>query len=350
MAARDGYQKHFQGQPELVLADFGLDQGWTSQTYYQRHLGDVEGDGKLDVVGIAFAGLMFSSDFSAPKLLDQGYFPNGNFITALADASGDGRIDLVDFSGLGFYQNYGFGFNSSGKTFGGRQYYLSDFGRDQGWLTQEETPRLMADVTGDGRADIIGFGNAGALVSLSGPANSFSPTINSYARPIIGIYDFGVWKGWDSYDRYYRAAADVNGDGKDDIIGFADAGVMVALSKGNGTFADPIFAIDDFGFEQGWSSQDKFPRLLGDVNGDDKADIVGIGIAGVYVSYGQSDGTFATPTLDYDENFTAAHGWTSNDLTPRMLADADGDGLLDLVGFGYAGVYVLSNLDGLPIG
>lgn len=70
MATNDGYQKHFRGQPEFVMADFGVDQGWTSQTYYQRHLGDVNGDGKLDVVGIAFAGLMLSYDFSAPKLVD----------------------------------------------------------------------------------------------------------------------------------------------------------------------------------------------------------------------------------------------------------------------------------------
>jgi hypothetical protein len=348
MAARDGYQKHFRGQPELVLADFGVDQGWASQTYYQRHLGDVNGDGKLDVVGIAFAGLMLSSDFSVPKLVNQAFFPNGNFVTALADTGADGLADLVYFDRDGFRANSGSkqitDYWSTGEI------KVQDFGRLQGWVTQEQTPRLFADVNGDGRDDVIGFGNAGALVSLAYLFDSRVPSYSTYGRPIMGIYDFGVWKGWDSYDRYYRAAADVNGDGKDDIIGFADAGVMVALSKGDGTFADPIFAIDNFGFDQGWSSQDKFPRLLGDVNGDDRADIVGIGIAGVYVSYGQSDGTFAAPTLDYDENFTAAHGWTSNDLTPRMLADADGDGLLDLVGFGYAGVYVLSNLNGLPIG
>lgn len=256
-------------------------------------------------------------------------------MTALADTSADGKPELVHFDKAGFHVG---------------DLKLQNFGRLQGWMTQEETPRVMADVNGDGRADVIGFGNAGALVSLGSNPDSRVPGWTTYSQPIVGIYDFSVWKGWDSWDRYYRAAADVNGDGKADIIGFADAGVMVALSKGDGTFADPIFAIDDFGYDQGWSSQDKFPRLLGDVNGDDRADIVGIGIAGVYISYGQSDGTFAAPTLDYDENFTAAHGWTSNDLTPRMLADADGDDLLDLVGFGYAGVYVLSNLNGLPIG
>lgn len=344
-----GYQKHFRGQPKLVLADFGVDQGWSSQTYYQRHLGDVNGDGKLDIVGIAFAGLMLSKGFTTPTLVNQAFFPNGNFVTALAYTGLDEFADLVYFNHDGFSVVNG-GSDITDYWYSGNL-KLQDFGRLQGWGTQEKTPRLFADVNGDGRDDIIGFGNAGALVSLAVPASApFYLPPSNYSPPIMGIFDFGVQQGWNSWNRYYRTVADVNGDGKADIIGFADAGVMVALSKGDGTFADPIFAIEDFGFDQGWSSQDKFPRLLGDVNGDGRADIVGIGIAGVYISYGQSDGTFAAPTLDYSENFTATHGWTSNDLTPRMLADADGDGLLDLVGFGYAGIYVLSNLNGLPTG
>lgn len=348
MATINSDQKHFWFEPQFVLADFGVDQGWTNQTLLQRHLGDVNGDGVIDIVGIGYAGLLFSSGFSAPKLIDQAYFPNGNFITALADASGDGRADLLDFSKPGFYQNYAVTFPN--EIFGGRQFFSNEFGRDQGWLTQEETPRLMADVNGDGRADIIGFGYAGTIVSLSYPYNRFVPTANDYAKPILGIADFGINQGWDSNNLYYRTAADVNGDGWDDIIGFGDGGVSVSLFKGNGTFADMIFALEDFGRDQGWSSQDEFPRLLGDVNGDGRADIVGIGIAGVYVAYGQSDGTFAMPKLDYNQNFTAAHGWTSNNVTPRMLADVDGNGLLDLVGFGYAGIYVLTNFDGFPPG
>ena len=34
----------------------------------------------------------------------------------------------------------------------------------------------------------------------------------------------------------------------------------------------------------GWSSQNIFPRFLADVSGDGKADLVGFGSNGVYVS------------------------------------------------------------------
>jgi hypothetical protein len=36
-----------------------------------------------------------------------------------------------------------------------------------GWQSQDKYPRTVADVNGDGMADIVGFGNAGAYVALS---------------------------------------------------------------------------------------------------------------------------------------------------------------------------------------
>jgi hypothetical protein len=45
--------------------------------------------------------------------------------------------------------------------------------------------------------------------------------------------------------------------------------------------------LDAFGaanFGGGWSSQDEFPRHLADLNGDGAADIIGFGIAGASIS------------------------------------------------------------------
>jgi hypothetical protein len=48
--------------------------------------------------------------------------------------------------------------------------------------------------------------------------------------------------------------------------------------------AAPTFELNAFGVNAGgWSSQDSYPRELADVNGDVRADIVGFGHAGVYV-------------------------------------------------------------------
>jgi hypothetical protein len=91
----------------------------------------------------------------------------------------------------------------------------------------------------------------------------------------------------------------------------------------------------------GWSSFDLYPRQLGDVNGDGRDDIVGFGRDAVFVSLGQSDGTFGAHFVAKDDTFTVKKGgWSSFDLYPRQLGDVNGDGRDDIVGFGQDAVFV----------
>jgi hypothetical protein len=128
----------------------------------------------------------------------------------------------------------------------------------------------MADVNGDHMADIVGFASGGVQVSLATGDGHF-------ASPVAGIQNYTVNAGeWVSQDLYPRQMADVNGDGMADIVGFAGGGVQVSLATGSGQFASPVAGIDNFALNAGgWTSQDQYPRLLGDVNGDHMADIVG---------------------------------------------------------------------------
>jgi hypothetical protein len=51
----------------------------------------------------------------------------------------------------------------------GAQLVLADFGCESGWQVDRH-PRFLADLTGNGGADIIGFGNRGVCVALgNGP-------------------------------------------------------------------------------------------------------------------------------------------------------------------------------------
>ena len=75
-----------------------------------------------------------------------------------------------------------------------------------------------------------------------------------------------------------RLLADVNGDGLADVVGFASSGALVPLATGGGHFVTATFATAQFGSNNsagGWTSQDQVPRLLADINGDGLADIVG---------------------------------------------------------------------------
>jgi hypothetical protein len=63
--------------------------------------------------------------------------------------------------------------------------------------------------------------------------------------------------------------------------------VFVAHGKSDGTFDQAVAAFDGFGADPsagGWTSFDTFPRLMGDVTGDHRADVVGFASNGVYVS------------------------------------------------------------------
>jgi hypothetical protein len=138
--------------------------------------------------------------------------------------------------------------------------------------------------------------------------------------------------------------ADVNGDGMADIVGFASAGVQVSLATGDGHFASPVAGIDNFAFNAGgWTSQDQYPRLLADVNGDHMADIIGFGHDGVAVSLATGNGHFASPVAG-TANFAPTGGWVSQNLYPRELGDVNGDGAADIIGFAHDGVLeALSN-------
>ena len=104
------------------------------------------------------------------------------------------------------------------------------------------------------------------------------------------------------------------------------------MSKIRGTFAPSKIASDSFTVNNTWVSQDLYPRHLADVNGDGRDDIVGFAQNAVYVSLGETDGTFA-PSKIASDSFTVNNTWVSQDLYPRHLADVNGDGRDDIVGF-----------------
>jgi len=212
-----------------------------------------------------------------------------------------------------------------------------------GWSSNDTYPRELADVNGDHKVDIVGFGYAGVYVALGNGDGSFGSASLKLAAFAPGA------GGWNSDDTYPRELADLNGDGMADIVGFGDRGVYVSLATGGGSFGPASLKLATFGASAGaggWSSDNLYPRELADVNGDHKIDIVGFGEAGVYVALGNGDGSFKPVVADL-HSFGAANsagGWISEDKYPRHLADVNNDGAADIVAFGYAGVYeALSN-------
>jgi phospholipase C len=138
------------------------------------------------------------------------------------------------------------------------------------------------------RGDIVGFADAGVWTALSNGDGTFQP-------PQFVIDGYDVQQGWQVSENP-RFVADITGDGKADVVGFGYAGVWTALSNGDGTFQPPQFVIADMGVQQGWQV-DLHPRFVADITGDGKADIVGFGNDGVWVALSNGDGTFQAPRL-----------------------------------------------------
>jgi hypothetical protein len=105
----------------------------------------------------------------------------------------------------------------------------------------EKHPRLLADLTGDGKADIVGFGQDGVFVALAHGDGSFAFT------PQLALGDFGFNQGW-RVENHPRFVVDVTGEGRADIVGFGEAGVLVSPALAGGTFRErPLFVIPNLG-------------------------------------------------------------------------------------------------------
>ncbi|MFK0174104.1 RICIN domain-containing protein [Streptomyces sp. NPDC090306] len=345
----------------LVLEQFGSDQdagGWKSAGagrfssgqpvgwagLGERFLADTSGTGQADIVGLKPAKGAVTSvgrgdgTFDDERLLH----PTAPSSTpqdlwTVADTAGDGRPNAVVLGADGIRLAR----RDEDGTFSpaGGEPVLAAFGHGEGaggWLADKH-PRLLADTTGDGRLDILGFHDDGVWISLQDDEGNF-------AEPLYILDDFGVDQGWSSAEEHPRFLLGTTAGEAADIVGFGPHGVVVARGRGDGTFEPAKLVLNDFGTTQGWTGS-KHLRFLTDVTGDGAPDIVGFGDEGVWVSHNTGDGQFEQARLvcrgfGYNDD---AGAWRVGHH-PRFLADITGDERVDIVGFGGPGVYVARNL------
>jgi hypothetical protein len=185
----------------------------------------------------------------------------------------------------------------------------------------------VADVNGDGRLDVLVTNNFGSVAVLLGNGDGS-------LRPAV-VYPLTEPQGESV------AVADVNGDGKPDLLASTATGqVNVLLGNGDGTFQPPVA----YGPGEGGcviSPGHDHSFALADVNHDHKPDLLVTCEAGRYVSLmlGNGDGTFQAQVL---LNLTAAPATVAT-------ADVNGDGNVDLLvatSSPSAAVVLLGNGDG----
>ncbi|KAH9028202.1 lectin 2, partial [Lactarius pseudohatsudake] len=281
----------FNAQSFLAIKDHGYNAGGLPIEEHVRLVGDVTGDGADDLVEFGEAGVLVSinngdNTFTSPVKLVLKNFGYGagdwrveKHIRFLADIRGVGRSDIVGFGDGGVIVSK----NDGNAKFNPVYVALKNFGYHTGWRVERHL-RFIGVTTGSGLPDIIGFGDNDVLIGRNNGDGTFAPpqaVINNFC------YDVGGWR----IEQHPRFIADLTGDGKVDVIGCGDAGVYASLNKGDGTFGPINLVVDNFGTGQGWWL-DKHPRFIADLTGDKRGDVIGFGEAGVYVAYNNGNGTF----------------------------------------------------------
>ncbi|RFZ81163.1 hypothetical protein D0Y60_24530, partial [Shinella sp. WSJ-2] len=261
--------------------------------------GDINGDGKLDLLAINI------SDNSVSVRLGDGagHFSSGadvsvgsnDFTMALGDVNGDGKLDMVT-GGAGVTLWLGDG---AGGFSDPTSVLSSGFGA------------VLADVNRDGKIDLLASTGTSIVVRLGDGAGSFSGS---------GSVSMG------SNLPSYFTVVDLNGDGKVDLLSQHNSSNLVSVRLGNGaggfsgttqlTFADRVSDI-----------------AVGDMNGDGKVDVVAANGGNVSVRLGDGAGNFSGST-----DISVA---TSIDVV--NLADVNRDGKLDILASYNGTTWVLLN-------
>ena len=327
------------GTKSLWLQDFGNDQSWRSYNQNPRHVADVNGDNKADIIGFASDGVYVSlsngSGFNSKTLWLADFASNQSWNSfdanprMLADVNGDNKADIIGFASDGVYVSL-----SNGNGFNSKTLWLADFASQQSWTSFDKNPRMIADVNGDNKADLVGFASDGVYVSLSDGQN--------FSAKQLWIADFAINQTWTTFNTNPRLLADVNGDNKADIVGFGHDGPYVALSDGS-AFQEKSLWLNDFGIGQTWYTQSVNPRMLGKLDRCHGLDLIGFSSTGTEVSL--SDKNQFSPRQHVLDDFGYNQTWYSFDVNPRVSADVNGDGLDDVIGFGAQGAWVSLAVD-----
>lgn len=351
--------------------NFATSQGWANADTL-RTLADFNGDGKADLIGFGN-----STVFAAASLGTTGQYTGGpSFspnLNALVDdfsiSQGYTQVNQRGVDYVGNFTNspanrystiwavgadglhYATAIDSAAGGITYTSFTVNNFGLAQGW-----TPTYAVDAVflsqNDPYASIVGFGDAGLWIGQQAfnPANSASP-----AYMAAGSQTLGGASGWDStLDiqtlRDYRGnVIDLNGDGISDFVGMGPNGLEYAFGQytAGTTPGSEVYSLGptqkgatgtniNFGRDQGWDTSTS-ERIIGDINGDGRSDIIGFGDAGVWVALGQqpnADGTgaFGDAYLAMAD-YGSQQGWSSA-INTRVLGDIYGNGKMDIVGFG----------------
>ena len=272
----------------------------TAQKTYSARLVDVDGDGDLDVVT--------SNDAPSPKLVylndGTGKFSVGSEYgrpewpmrnATVADMNGDGRPDIIAANRYG---------RSAGSNYICLNRGAGKFDAEcVPFAPEPATTITAADFNGDGFTDLlVPHRNGGQSRIYFGAARADLAKLRS------------VPFGPTNAQIRIAEAADLNGDGRMDVVAIDEArGVAIYEGRGDGTFAAPRSV--------GEPGVVPYALTVSDLNGDQKPDFIVGNIRAASVAYfNDGDGQRFSP-VPFGDGQGAAYGIGVGDFDEDGRAD-----------------------------
>ncbi len=277
------------------------------------------------------------SDFGGGSVLDgsehQSTMTDRNASRRYGDINGDGAIDYCEISSNRIDCRLG----SGGGQFVGPATWSLGPSDGPGVVTRasqnlgrDGTDFWLADLDGNGRADLCGWAGSQLVCALSN-GSGFSATTVWLSEDEAMLQDSELSMN----RRQTLEFGDVNGDGRDDVCWSNSNGVTCALSTGT-RFDQPTqwSGSDRLGvtLRDRWVPQGVYGATLrlGDLNGDGYADLCGRSPSGVLCALSTGH-EFLAPTLWLDQGMRDSDGWLDPRAHPSIeLVDLNGDGRADL--------------------
>jgi len=288
----------------------------TPESPGEMETGDLNSDGKMDLafvthdsygvtilLGDGKGGLRIASN--SPIVMKEGNHPHTHGL-GIRDLNGDGKLDLATVNSEDNDISIAFGDGHGNFTRAPSSFAVGP----------SPYPMGLGDVNGDGHPDLVGTATA------TGPRRAqqlpFSRAVTLLVNDGRGGFRSSLVP-LRTGEPWSVAIGDVSGDGKADLVvtHHEQSALTVLLGDGTGKFSEAGGSPFDFG------GRSVFSIALADINHDGKPDVVAAAGEGVRVMLGEGRGNFKPAP---DSPFLTNHGtWH------LAVGDVNGDGKADVV-------------------